>query len=67
MTERDEMPMWQILTLSALALIAVDAIAFLYAVNTGWRYPFMLCAIVNMCIVLATHVAGITWLLVRRR
>jgi hypothetical protein len=63
--EDDEMPMWQVMTLVAGFVVAVDFIAFIYATNTGWRYPFALCAIVNMGLVVATHVLFIARMLFR--
>lgn len=48
-----------------VAIIAIDAAAVTYGVHVGMKYPFIAAALVNVGIVILTHITGIIWMLTR--
>lgn len=49
-----------------LGIVAIDASAVMYGAHVGMKYPYIAAAAVNMAIVIATHIAGIVWMILRR-
>lgn len=54
-----------LILLLVVGIMAVDAAAVAYGVHVGMKYPFIAAAIVNMGIVVLTHLTGIVWMLTR--